>query len=47
MLSHSTLIERFIATIPKLVSDLHKGQCGRIGIIGGSKEFVLFGYFLV
>jgi NAD(P)H-hydrate repair Nnr-like enzyme with NAD(P)H-hydrate dehydratase domain len=42
MFSHSVLIDLFKKRIPKLVSDLHKGQSGRIGIVGGSKEFVLF-----
>ena len=27
-------------TIPKLTYDMHKGSCGRIGVIGGSKEYV-------
>ena len=40
MTSHSVLIELFKKRIPKLVSNLHKGQSGRIGVIGGSKEFV-------
>ena len=40
MISHSILIDLFKKRIPKLVNDLHKGQCGRIGIIGGSKELV-------
>ena len=26
--------------VPKMTFDLHKGQCGRIGVIGGSKEYV-------
>ncbi len=42
MISHSVLIDRFKATIPKLISDLHKGSCGRVGILGGSKEFVFY-----
>ena len=25
--------------VPKMTFDLHKGQCGRIGVIGGSKEY--------
>ncbi len=32
------LVEKFRAKIPRLTSDLHKGQCGRIGVVGGSKE---------
>ena len=31
--------------IPKLSSSLHKGQCGRIGIIGGSCEYTGAPYF--
>lgn len=31
--------------IPKLTSKLHKGQCGRIGVIGGSLEYTGAPYF--
>ena len=31
--------------IPKLTPTLHKGQCGRIGIIGGSAEYTGAPYF--
>lgn len=38
LLSHTALIDAFKTRIPRLVSELHKGQCGRVGIVGGSKE---------
>ena len=31
-------MEAFKAVIPVLRYSLHKGECGRIGVIGGSKE---------
>jgi hypothetical protein len=37
-LTHLQLIERFKKIVPPLISELHKGQCGRIGVVGGSKE---------
>ncbi|KAK6644042.1 hypothetical protein RUM43_000307 [Polyplax serrata] len=37
-----TDIKKFI---PKLTSDLRKGQCGRIGVIGGSAEYTGAPYF--
>jgi len=33
------------AIIPPLTNDLHKGQCGRIGVIGGSREYTGAPYF--
>lgn len=33
------MINRFKELIPKLNSDLHKGQSGRVGIVGGSREY--------
>jgi NAD(P)H-hydrate repair Nnr-like enzyme with NAD(P)H-hydrate dehydratase domain len=32
------IIANFKKIIPRLHKDLHKGQNGRVGIIGGSKE---------
>ncbi|XP_012557258.2 ATP-dependent (S)-NAD(P)H-hydrate dehydratase [Hydra vulgaris] len=50
MLSTGRIIKEFqIADIkniiPKLSSSLHKGQCGRIGVIGGSSEYTGAPYF--
>lgn len=39
------LISRFRELIPKLSSDLHKGQSGRVAIIGGSREYTGAPYF--
>jgi ATP-dependent NAD(P)H-hydrate dehydratase len=39
------LIEQFKRMLPKLTSEMHKGQNGRIGIIGGSKEYSGAPYF--
>ena len=33
-------MEAFKAAVPVLRYSLHKGECGRIGVIGGSKELV-------
>lgn len=32
-------MEQVRAIVPKLSNDRHKGQAGRIGIVGGSKEY--------
>ncbi|VDP05062.1 unnamed protein product [Soboliphyme baturini] len=37
-----TLMKR---AIPKLSYELHKGQCGRIGVLGGSEEYTGAPYF--
>lgn len=39
---HLKNIKKFI---PKLTPELHKGQCGRIGVIGGSTEYTGAPYF--
>ena len=39
------LIQKFKSLIPKLTNDLHKGQLGKIGIIGGSREYAGAPYF--
>jgi ATP-dependent NAD(P)H-hydrate dehydratase len=39
------LISRFKELMPKLVKDSHKGQSGRVGIVGGSKEYSGAPYF--
>jgi len=31
--------------IPRLTQELHKGQCGRIGVVGGSLEYTGAPYF--
>lgn len=33
-----SIVEAFKAAVPVLRYNLHKGECGRIGVIGGSKE---------
>ena len=33
-----SIVEAFKAAVPVLRYSLHKGECGRIGVIGGSKE---------
>jgi NAD(P)H-hydrate repair Nnr-like enzyme with NAD(P)H-hydrate dehydratase domain len=35
---NGNLLSTFKTVIPKLTQDLHKGQSGRVGILGGSKE---------
>jgi NAD(P)H-hydrate repair Nnr-like enzyme with NAD(P)H-hydrate dehydratase domain len=35
---NSKLVKTFKNVIPKLNKEMHKGQNGRIGIVGGSKE---------
>ncbi|KYR02813.1 hypothetical protein DLAC_00279 [Tieghemostelium lacteum] len=41
----SHLIDLFKPFIPKLVNSLHKGQAGRIAVLGGSKEYTGAPYF--
>lgn len=36
---HSHLLQTFRKVIPPLLFDTHKGQSGRIGIVGGSEEY--------
>ncbi|KAH8582597.1 family of nucleotide binding [Cryptosporidium sp. chipmunk genotype I] len=43
--SQGKLIDSIRCTIPQLSSDLKKGSLGRIGIIGGSKEYTGAPYF--
>ena len=38
-MSSKALLDLARQAIPPLSHSLHKGQCGRIGIIGGSKEY--------
>eukprot|EP01133_Synstelium_polycarpum_P007702 gene7702-9019_t len=40
-----TLIEQFSKLIPNLLPTMHKGQAGRIAILGGSKEYTGAPYF--
>ncbi|KAK9171627.1 Carbohydrate kinase family protein [Cryptosporidium meleagridis] len=44
-ISQGKLIDSIRCTIPQLSSDLRKGNLGRIGIIGGSKEYSGAPYF--
>ncbi|GAB0091538.1 ATP-dependent (S)-NAD(P)H-hydrate dehydratase [Sergentomyia squamirostris] len=39
------LLERARAVVPRLETNLHKGQAGRIGIVGGSVEYTGAPYF--
>jgi len=39
------IMKKFREIIPKLHNELHKGQSGRIGIVGGSKEYSGAPYF--
>ena len=38
-------MNRIIAPIPTLTSTLYKGQCGRVGVIGGCEEYTGAPYF--
>jgi len=44
-LTNTTLFEQVKDIVPKLSNDRHKGQAGRIGIVGGSKEYSGAAYF--
>ena len=35
----SEMLGHFKKCVPKLTQTLHKGQCGRIGVIGGSHDY--------
>ncbi|CAH8850747.1 unnamed protein product [Trichobilharzia szidati] len=39
------MIDKIVDAIPQLTDDLHKGQMGRIAIVGGSKEYTGAPYF--
>jgi len=41
----TTLLEQFKTIVPKLNYSLHKGQCGKIGIVGGSVEYTGAPYY--
>lgn len=44
--SNSSLLKmKFTHLIPKLTSSLHKGQCGRLAIIGGCQDYTGAPYF--
>ncbi|GAA5905735.1 hypothetical protein JCM6882_000446 [Rhodosporidiobolus microsporus] len=45
MTDHSKTIARCKRLIPPLSPDLHKGQAGRVGIVGGSKDYSGAPYF--
>ena len=40
-ISESRLLDMARSVVPPLSKHLYKGQCGRIAIIGGCKEYVL------
>jgi len=42
---NNSIMEQVKNIIPKLSNDRHKGQAGRIGIVGGSKEYTGAAYF--
>jgi hypothetical protein len=39
-MASQTLIDQVKRIIPPLTAKLHKGQAGRIGVVGGSAEYV-------
>lgn len=43
--SHENCLNKIKQLIPPLTDDLHKGQCGRIGVVGGSIEYTGAPYF--
>jgi ATP-dependent NAD(P)H-hydrate dehydratase len=44
-IARSEIIEQFKRIIPNLSSSLHKGQSGKIGIVGGSFEYTGAPYY--
>ncbi len=38
-------VSRTARLFPKLASSMRKGDCGRLGVIGGSKEYTGAPYF--
>lgn len=40
-----TTMLKFYILVPKLTTDMHKGEAGRIGIIGGSLEYTGAPYY--
>ncbi|KAJ6627769.1 ATP-dependent (S)-NAD(P)H-hydrate dehydratase [Pseudolycoriella hygida] len=44
-ISDNLLMEQVRDIVPKLSNDRHKGQAGRIGVVGGSKEYPGAPYF--
>ncbi|XP_037024803.1 ATP-dependent (S)-NAD(P)H-hydrate dehydratase [Bradysia coprophila] len=44
-LTDNGIMEQVREIVPKLSNDRHKGQAGRIGIVGGSKEYTGATYF--
>lgn len=42
---HNQYLSNIKEFIPPLTPDLHKGQCGRIGVVGGSSEYTGAPYF--
>lgn len=45
-LSRNDLVAKAKLMIPRLLADRHKGQAGRIAVIGGSEEYVCYCAFV-
>jgi ATP-dependent NAD(P)H-hydrate dehydratase len=39
MSKNTQIIQRFKDCLPKLSKEMHKGQSGKVGVVGGSKEY--------
>jgi ATP-dependent NAD(P)H-hydrate dehydratase len=43
--SMSNLLDRVRKLVPPLAQSLHKGQAGKIGVLGGSREYTGAPYY--